>query len=386
MTDKPLTLVHLAYDWRDNYRTDPKSVTEKLARDQLNDPHYHFFTVCWSTASYEKQLDERIFTVHKHARFRHLRPLYDLMLFWQLPAILKRHNIVPDYFVVYDLGLYLSALRARAIYKKPALLFLSNLPRSLNSTRRMSSIRLVYQYLLEKILIGKIDHVFAISNAVARYAKMLHVPDECVHFFAPQTIPWDLSEILERVQGGARVKHAIPKDKKIILSVGRLEPEKGMDRLFRVFATLNRHDAVLIIVGDGVLRSSLEKLAEDLGVTDKVIFAGHVAHDELWQYYVDASVFVLLSLSESLGLVVWEAFAAGVPVIVSRAEGLLESVGANNERGFVWDEEMGTGAFEKCFMQVCEGGGEIQNMRVRAKKYVADRYHNDPTLGILEGL
>jgi len=78
-----------------------------------------------------------------------------------------------------------------------------------------------------------------------------------------------------------------------------------------------------MIVGDGDLRSGYEKLAKDLGIGERVIFAGKVVDDDLPKYYNLADIFVLpsISRSEAFGLVVLEAMACAKPVIVSDLPG-----------------------------------------------------------------
>jgi len=127
-----------------------------------------------------------------------------------------------------------------------------------------------------------------------------------------------------------------------ILFVGRLEPMKGVDTLLRAFAvTLRRtqgdsagvtvsssnHDTVHVrIVGDGSQRSTLEKLAHDLGVSDRVTFVGKVAHDRIVEEYASAEIFCGLSTSEAFGNVFIEAQAAGCAVVGTNVQGIPDIV------------------------------------------------------------
>jgi glycosyltransferase involved in cell wall biosynthesis len=109
------------------------------------------------------------------------------------------------------------------------------------------------------------------------------------------------------------------------MSVGRLVPIKGMDRLLRAWAYVQTEQpgAKLAIVGDGPERASLEGLIGELGLADSVELAG-------WQdpvpYLAAADRFVLLSRNEGMGRAVVEAMAAGLPCVVSRVCGLAELV------------------------------------------------------------
>ncbi|MFC1542427.1 glycosyltransferase [Pseudomonadota bacterium] len=109
------------------------------------------------------------------------------------------------------------------------------------------------------------------------------------------------------------------------VSVGRLVPVKGMNRLVCAWSELCRQkpDARLAIVGDGEEREMLGQLAADLGVEQNIYFAGWA--DPL-PYLADARSFVLLSRNEGMGRAVIEAFAASLPCVVSNVCGLSELV------------------------------------------------------------
>ncbi len=120
------------------------------------------------------------------------------------------------------------------------------------------------------------------------------------------------------------------------VSVGRLVPVKGMDRLIRAWAALCREkpNARLAIIGDGGEMEMLKSLAAGLGVEKNVHFAGW--SDPL-PYLADARSFVLLSHNEGMGRAVIEAFAASLPCVVSNVCGLSELV--DSEVGCVVDAD-----------------------------------------------
>ena len=98
------------------------------------------------------------------------------------------------------------------------------------------------------------------------------------------------------------------------LFVGRLVGYKGVDVLLKALPGL---DAETVIIGDGPLRGSLEALARDLGVADRVRFLGEVASDELLAWYHACAAFVLPSVTrqEAFGMVQLEAMLCGRPVV-----------------------------------------------------------------------
>lgn len=109
------------------------------------------------------------------------------------------------------------------------------------------------------------------------------------------------------------------------VSVGRLVPIKGMDRLVRAWSEVVKRDANarLAIVGDGSELPGLKSLAVSLGTDDNIHFAGWT--DPL-PYLQSAGCFVLLSRNEGMGRAVVEAMATGLPCVVADICGLRELV------------------------------------------------------------
>jgi glycosyltransferase involved in cell wall biosynthesis len=105
-----------------------------------------------------------------------------------------------------------------------------------------------------------------------------------------------------------------------VLSVGRLETYKRVDRLIRAFGVLNRNGAVLlqlVVIGTGPDRARLEALAADLCPEGSVRFLGRVEDGELHRWLRTASVLCSLSEHEAYGLAPAEALAAGARVVLS---------------------------------------------------------------------
>jgi glycosyltransferase involved in cell wall biosynthesis len=125
-----------------------------------------------------------------------------------------------------------------------------------------------------------------------------------------------------------------------VLYVGNFNPHKNIPRLVRAFGLLpgpvrSRHSLVLAGgYGDG--RSELARLAESLGLTDRVVFAGRVDDADLPALYSEAAVYVTPSLEEGFGSTVLEAMACGAPVVSSNRAALPEVVG---DAGLLFDAE-----------------------------------------------
>ncbi len=111
-------------------------------------------------------------------------------------------------------------------------------------------------------------------------------------------------------------------DEPVIIYVGRLIWKKGVDVLLRAMKhVVETRSARLVVAGDGVERPKLETLAAELGIADRVDFPGFLQPDELPEWYAAADVFTLPSLTEPWGVVVMEALAAGLPVVVTELVG-----------------------------------------------------------------
>lgn len=122
------------------------------------------------------------------------------------------------------------------------------------------------------------------------------------------------------------------------LYVGRMAPEKNLELLLNSFAAYREQGGQwrLVLAGDGPSRARLETLAIGLDIDDAVTFAGHRSIEELLPFYAFASAFVLPSLREPWGLVVNEAMAAGLPVLVSRICGAADDLVRDGENGFTF--------------------------------------------------
>ncbi|UPT70032.1 MAG: glycosyltransferase [Flavobacterium sp. JAD_PAG50586_2] len=99
-----------------------------------------------------------------------------------------------------------------------------------------------------------------------------------------------------------------------VLFVGRLSFEKGPDRLLKAFSKIDdKGDWKLIFAGTGPMQNELEKMAQDLGLTDKIRFLGKV--NNIDQLMSESAIFVLPSRLEGFPNALCEAMAIGLPCI-----------------------------------------------------------------------
>ena len=150
-------------------------------------------------------------------------------------------------------------------------------------------------------------------------------------------------------------------DKKVVLFVGRLAEKKGVAYLIEAMKQI---DALLVIVGNGPLRKTLEEQAEQVG-KDRIRFLGEKTHEELKKIYASADIFVAPSVTakdgdqEGLGLVLLEAMASGLPVVASKSGGITQ---------IIKDGENGLLCEEKCVWQLAENICALLNDECLYKK------------------
>jgi len=144
-----------------------------------------------------------------------------------------------------------------------------------------------------------------------------------------------------------RKKHGLPE--KYFLACARFTPKKNLPRLVEAYAQYRKMAASsdlstsgvvpwdLVIMGDGDGRGALLTLCSKLGLEKNVHLVGAKSYDELPIYYSMASAFIHASTTEQWGLVVNEAMASGLPVLVSNRCGCARDLVQDGVNGFTFD-------------------------------------------------
>lgn len=124
----------------------------------------------------------------------------------------------------------------------------------------------------------------------------------------------------------------LPKDKRIILTVGNLLEVKGHRYLIDAMAKIvgQRKDVLAVIIGAGKLEAKLHRQISDSNLKNHVILAGKRPHSEIPLWMNACDLYVQPSLDESFGVVIVEAMACGKPVVGTRTGGIPEII--NNEK------------------------------------------------------
>ncbi len=125
-----------------------------------------------------------------------------------------------------------------------------------------------------------------------------------------------------------RHEFGLPPDACVLLYVGRLAPEKNLELLLRAFALIaaKTTDTYLVLAGSGKSRRVLEHQARALGIHRRTRFAGFLSRTKLDPLYQASDIFLFPSKTETQGLAVGEALAAGLPCLVVHAGGAPEAI------------------------------------------------------------
>ena len=142
----------------------------------------------------------------------------------------------------------------------------------------------------------------------------------------PSSIDFDRFSTGDRK--GIRDKYEIRNDEFVVLYVGRIAKEKNVEALIPI---ADMENIRLMLVGDGPRKRSFERVLRKTNA----IFTGQVPYDKIQDYYAAADVVVTASESETQGLFIWEAHAAGKPVVALDAIGVRDSI-THNEDGLLY--------------------------------------------------
>ncbi len=212
-----------------------------------------------------------------------------------------------------------------------------------------------WKHWVKRLLSRISDRIIAVSASVAEYATRVE-----------GVASSKLSVILNRIDVDrfSRLPAPLLRSPLRLLSIGRLEHQKGFDLLLRACARV-RNPWTLTIVGAGSELSALESLAGELGIADRVQYYGTT--DAVPEVLEAHDVFVLASRWEGLGLVVMEAMTAGRPVIASRAGGIAELI-IDGETGMLVDST-NTQAFAAAIDLACEDHVLLRHHAAAARTY-----------------
>lgn len=258
-----------------------------------------------------------------------LQPAWSFLLSFFIWACINRKSFQIIHAHNAPLGVIASLvgwlMRKKVVIKIPGMKYVEYLNRG----------SLFYQ-LRRWILTKKGDRFVAVSTEMAQALRQIGIPPQQItmipngiKLMRANSVP-NRTALKIDILGDAEVQ--------VVLYVGRLIEEKGLDRLLEVWASIPlRQGAVLLIVGDGSLREDLEAMAAALQISSSVRFLGY--HPDVSKFYAIADLFVLPSKTEGLSNSLLEAMAAAVPVVASNVGGNNDVI-EDQQSGFLldWDD------------------------------------------------
>lgn len=237
--------------------------------------------------------------------------------FFRLVSIHKKHPI--DGMIVHDSTGFYGAYLFSRVYKIPAIVFFHGW--IYNPIREKAYQRTVtYMYKLNARFCAKNAYkIGCISQEIFDGMKWLGATDERVELF-PNAIDLDRFKVQKEIK---RLKK-----EKTVLFVGRLETEKGIKYLIEAIPEILSKvvTAKFIIIGKGSQEKMLKEVSKELHVDENIDFKGHIPNNQIVNYYADADLLTIPSLSEGHALVPLEAIACGTPVVGTRIDGITETV------------------------------------------------------------
>ncbi len=182
---------------------------------------------------------------------------------------------------------------------------------------------------------GKVDYItLPTESAIHMFGEdKVKVPVEAVSNgidlsrFTPGAAPAELYE-----------KFGIPKNKKIVTYIGRIDAEKHLGVLLEAFAKIATSGTHLLIVGDGTDIERQKNLAYELGIDHQTTFTGRVSDDEIIALHKVGDVFAMPSPAELQSIATLEAMASGKPVVAVDA-GALGELCQNGQNGVLCEKD-----------------------------------------------
>jgi glycosyltransferase involved in cell wall biosynthesis len=172
---------------------------------------------------------------------------------------------------------------------------------------------------IRSTIFSKADFIVTAGSASTKAVEAMGIaPHKIITLFNPVDVSW-----FHSFAQNHRVQQT-PGHR--FIYVGQLIDRKNVATVIRAFAAIRTELDTLTIVGDGPLAQSLHELAQNLGISDLVFFAGHQNQEELAELYAASHTLILASTNEVWGLVVNEALASGLHVVVTNKCGVAEFV------------------------------------------------------------
>lgn len=179
--------------------------------------------------------------------------------------------------------------------------------------------------------------VLRLSSNFCNRCDLVITPTEIVRGIVAKNVQTQVEAIPTGIETGEftnadrqwlRKTYQISPEHKILLHLGRLGKEKNVGFLLEAYNIIRKShpDTKLVIVGDGPERGALKEQSVSMGLGEHVLFTGPLSRQNVVHSYAAADLFIFASTTETQGLVLGEAKAAGVPAVAVKALGASEMV------------------------------------------------------------
>lgn len=228
---------------------------------------------------------------------------------------------------------------------------------------------------LKKWIVSRADAIAAAGQATVEYVTELGARRDGI-FLAPFGGDVELFSRRSHSIDAAEERRRRSFPPRLILYCGRLVQEKGVFVLLEAFRRVSsrREDVGLLIVGHGPEEQAMRRAARRLGL-EQIFFLGPQPYERLPDFYAMADVLVLPTFSDPWGFVVNEAFACGVPAVVSRAAGACDDLILDGVTGFAVDPENPSQLADRILHVLQDRALHAKmsaNCRRRIRKYTAE--------------
>lgn len=235
---------------------------------------------------------------------------------------------------------------------------------------------------IQSFVVKNADIVIVPSNYLKKIVNGWRVPDDKI-----KVIYNAIDRKKYNIPSKEKAREILGLNGLIILTIGRLVPWKGIDKLIEVHTKIKKEfeNLKLIIIGDGPEMDKLKKLARSSG--NNIIFTGRIDHSEIPIYLSACDIFVLNTKYEGMSHVLLEAMMIGIPIITTNAGGNSEIIkdGKNGLLFFPDNKEQLKEAIIKLLNNNELSDKFAMNSKIKIKKYEWNTLV-DKTLNVLENL
>lgn len=251
---------------------------------------------------------------------------------------------------------------------------------------------LAFRYFFQ-LTLQRLDSIVCNSSFTRDYLQKHFFVDTPIFVINPTVRPQKFGiqcaeDINKDSRSKTRQQYGIPEEALVILSVGRLVPRKGFERIIAVLPQLLKAgvDVHYLICGRGAMENELRFRTQELEVQNRVHFAGYVSDQELGDYYLCCDIFAMITFFdakdasiEGFGIVYREASFFGKPVIAARVGGVLDAI-QHEENGLLVNPDCPEEII-KAFLRLCRDSQLRKQLGVMGQKLAQQR----PNYAVLYG-